>query len=436
MDQINEGYVFPALKEVYAEQKGDKYLIINSLGPNWFITNTFGYYLLHYFDGKTSFGELEYILSKFNVNWDSVVNYLNFLNEINFFSEGKEEEVSLIHDIFLNLTSFCNLKCIYCYYNSGRAVDRSTELTINMWEKIIYQIKDINPQANVYISGGEPMTSSDFYSILDFLAEMDLRVILFTNATLLNDFAVKKLKKYTNIENIQISLDSIVSSENIISRGIDSAKIIGSILLAKNNNLPITIACTLTRININSIQQILDFCTKVKVRIRFIPYFPAAGKAANNLKIYEVPKDEILINMKKLRLPEDPKIRPLRGYRRLTRRVICGLGRGSVLSIAPTGLVYPCNHLYENKFILGDVRDEPLLAILDKAKKLIKPVSVENMTGCKRCGIRFICGGTCRANSYYAKKRFDVKSKDCSFNKAAVLETLWLQCEYNSTTLA
>jgi radical SAM protein with 4Fe4S-binding SPASM domain len=83
----------------------------------------------------------------------------------------------------LELSRICNLRCVYCYAESGNALPN--ELTYDEIIDAMHQGADLGARKIIVLGGGEPMA---YPRIMDILREINgrgLEIELFTNATLL-----------------------------------------------------------------------------------------------------------------------------------------------------------------------------------------------------------------------------------------------------------
>ena len=72
----------------------------------------------------------------------------------------------------------------------------------------------------------------------------------------------------------------------------------------------------------------------------------------------------------------------------------CGLGMN--LNIAPDGECYPCYALMGARHRLGNALVDGLAAVLAR-NDVYRRITVDGNRGCRRCALRYLCGGFCRA---------------------------------------
>ena len=91
------------------------------------------------------------------------------------------------YSISWNLTKRCNLNCDHCYLDADfRGGFRTDELNTEQCFTVIDQIAEVNPNAFLILTGGEPLLRPDIYKIIRYAADKKFMVVLGTNGTLIN----------------------------------------------------------------------------------------------------------------------------------------------------------------------------------------------------------------------------------------------------------
>ncbi len=112
------------------------------------------------------------------------------------------------HTISWNVTKRCNLNCEHCYldadFRAGRKVD---ELTTQNCFNIIEQISEINPNALLILTGGEPLLRPDIFEVARFAADRDFFVVFATNGTTVNQENAQQMVD-AGVKGVSISLHS------------------------------------------------------------------------------------------------------------------------------------------------------------------------------------------------------------------------------------
>ncbi len=106
----------------------------------------------------------------------------------------KEEGVHVPYSILISPTMRCNLTCPGCY---AATYDRSEELTVEEWDSVFEQAKELGIFF-VSVTGGEPLLRAD--ELLDLAwKHNDMVFQIYTNATLVDERIVERLCKVANV---------------------------------------------------------------------------------------------------------------------------------------------------------------------------------------------------------------------------------------------
>ncbi|HIE25795.1 TPA: radical SAM protein [Candidatus Poribacteria bacterium] len=105
-----------------------------------------------------------------------------------------------------NITNRCNLKCRHCYLS---AEDRkyTGELTTEEAKEFITDLSEMKAPVLLF-SGGEPLLRRDIFELGRFAVDLNLRVVLSTNGTLITPEVALKIKD-AGFQYAGISLDGI-----------------------------------------------------------------------------------------------------------------------------------------------------------------------------------------------------------------------------------
>ncbi|NLW49515.1 MAG: radical SAM protein [Candidatus Brocadiaceae bacterium] len=84
----------------------------------------------------------------------------------------------------LEMTRACNLRCIYCYAQAGEPMEN--EIRFEELVDAVQQATDLGARKMVVLGGGEPCLYREFRRLVDYLADLDTVVEVFTNGTLID----------------------------------------------------------------------------------------------------------------------------------------------------------------------------------------------------------------------------------------------------------
>lgn len=91
----------------------------------------------------------------------------------------------------LELSRACNLRCVYCYAESG--VPMANELTLDEIFDVIDQAVELGARKIIILGGGEPTLYKDLFKVIDYIIAKDVNVDLFTNGMLIDRDKAKAL---------------------------------------------------------------------------------------------------------------------------------------------------------------------------------------------------------------------------------------------------
>ncbi len=139
----------------------------------------------------------------------------------------------------IELTERCNNNCIHCYINRPADDPRAmaAELTAERLEAILREAEALGCMS-VRFSGGEPLLRPDFERLYLFTRRLGIRVILFTNGTLIDPALADLLARIPPREKIEITLYGMrAESYEVVSRvpGSFAAAMRGVDLLRERN---------------------------------------------------------------------------------------------------------------------------------------------------------------------------------------------------------
>ncbi len=114
--------------------------------------------------------------------------------------------------LLLNVTNICNLACKHCYLGKSG----NLEMDIGIFEKAVSQFEKMGG-LKLMISGGEPLLHSRFRELMEILPSYELRVVVLTNGTMIDETAAKILSFYA--DEVQVSIDGTGSHDLLRGKG-------------------------------------------------------------------------------------------------------------------------------------------------------------------------------------------------------------------------
>lgn len=411
---ISKAYNFPS--EIHIHKYGDVFLVIYTEGVMWMVMKNKDE--VDVFKMLAQGYKVNEVLERFDES--VVINVLTQIEAKKFyepvFNENNEKNICIY------LTNNCNQKCKHCYMYAGE-IDIE-EININKWIKILDEFK-INGGKGVTFTGGEITVYNGFDKIIRYAHNIGLLVTVLSNGILWTKGMISNLHKY--IDEIQISIDGYDSESYYMVRQSDGFdKAIECILNFINVGTKVSMAVTPLYDNIEKFISKFEIFAKM-----FIEKYPSVFIKLN-LELIEgrtvsTTKEENMLYREKIKgLME----RIYAGYytemfvlnfENNVRRKNCGFGE---ISISPNGDVFWCNRIYELQKATN-ILDVDFKSIMKISEDIKKKTSVCNTNPCKKCDIKYICGGGCRikynniknVDTYEGEWEYECEEKDSIYNR-------------------
>jgi MoaA/NifB/PqqE/SkfB family radical SAM enzyme len=176
------------------------------------------------------------------------------------------------------ITRECNLRCIFCYNNSGEK--HSNELTHEQKINVANQIVD-EKIYRMCISGGEPILCESFWDIAKILKQGNIFCNTITNGWFVNE---ENSSLYANyFKSIQISLDGRKKDTHDKLRGKKGSweKAVNACRLIKEAGGRISIATVVNPINLSELEELIDFTYSLGATDMRLDEVIFTGRASN-----------------------------------------------------------------------------------------------------------------------------------------------------------
>jgi uncharacterized protein len=306
---------------------------------------------------------------------------------------------------YLHVTYACNLACEHCYASAGPG-QAGQSMPAEQALRLVSEAASAGFRKAI-ITGGEPLAHPQRDALLDGLAALrpavkPLQIVLRTN--LAHPLTAALLEKITHsADQVVVSVDGDQAThdarrgQGAYVRTVDNLRRLVALTSTPSHQasgqecggsgelaaagVKIVLAATLSAFQVNgavgeAVRQLAD---ELGVGVCFKPVLPL-GRAAGSTLVPEFYSS----------LDEDcaeviTRAHPVR---------TCGLGMN--LYIAPDGGCFPCYALMGARHDLGNALADGLEAVLSR-NHAYRQVNVDSNQKCRRCGLRYLCGGFCRA---------------------------------------
>ena len=307
------------------------------------------------------------------------------------------------------LTNECNMRCPHCYMFAGLKKDR--ELSTKEIFDIISSFKKHGGN-NIVFSGGEIALRKDLYEILKHSYDLGISNEILTNGTLWNAELVQKVVPL--ISRVQISIDGYDEATNSRIRGKGNfSRALNTVTLFYETNVDTEISVTpyLDEDLAENYQYYIDFARMLNQkysRANFLVKFTFDVLNGREIRVSEKQKKDYQGIVTKIynELYGDFVDKPfLEFHKHGGIENNCDYGN---VAISADGNVCLCPIIPEMKPV-GNIRVYSFDELLDIAQKARSLSNINNLSPCKDCELKYICGGECRIKHFSGFKENDLQ---------------------------
>jgi radical SAM protein with 4Fe4S-binding SPASM domain len=337
------------------------------------------------------------------------------------------------HVISWNLTKKCNLRCEHCYIAAGRISKQEArdELSTEECFAVIDQLCEVNPEALLILTGGEPLLRKDVFQIAAYAGERGLWVVVGTNGVLVTEELCSRIID-AGIKGVSLSLDSLDPLAHDRFRGVEGAwnnTIEGSAVL-RRAGLPFIVQTTIGAHNADELLDLARLAHRLGARVFNLYFLVPTGRGAyisditpqryeeTLQRLIEIQGEfagEMLVNAKcaphyqRVLYERDPGSPFLKSFSAGAGG--CPAGTHYV-GIRPNGDVTPCPYL---PVYGGNLRETSFREIWERSE-VFTAIRARNGLGgrCGACEFAGVCGG-CRARAYGASGDYMAEDPWCVY---------------------
>jgi radical SAM protein with 4Fe4S-binding SPASM domain len=269
----------------------------------------------------------------------------------------------------------------------------------------------------ISLAGGEPLSSKNFWGILNIANEYIAAPSVLTNGTLLTKEVVSRLVNKVN--NLQVSVDAYHPEAHDAIRGVKGAwdRTMAGIKRAVGAGIPVGIRITIFKKNIQDALPLMLLAKELGAKSFLARRVVCSGSGIESEKVSPLELKEVFLSLIKkgleIGLPigfGDPFPHLLLSPRRMQEAYDnASLLNGEIIGgcsvsidsmyIAQDGTVLLCPYL---PIYCGNVKTQSVKDIWrsSDAYQLARSIRGYLNGKCGRCDLKYACGG-CRANAYY-----------------------------------
>lgn len=306
-----------------------------------------------------------------------------------------------------HITGVCNLKCQHCYQLTNNRKDLNEKQLYTVCDKIESLCEKLNSFIQLSITGGEPLCSTNLFSLLDYIKNKRHinTILLMSNLTLINDDIAFRLSEYSKPIIVQFSLEGPQEIHEQI-RGQNSFDLtIKGVKKLKEYKIKTACMMTLSKLNYKYIKNVVDLLEELNVDIfsadRFIP---TSNYEFNTFTLdkfqikeaFETIKDISNSGMKLDINTNRPLMVTLNENNSTKLGAACSAGKVT-FTILNDGTLLPCRRLY---LPLGNALLEDLNDFWNNNEIICRLRDNRYLNNkCRNCIYEYGCGG-CRAMAF------------------------------------
>lgn len=195
--------------------------------------------------------------------------------ELNDAELAYKEKVGGIVSVMFELTYLCSEKCIHCYNIGATRNDKEKshrgvlqQISLEDYQRIIDELHT-EGVIKVCLSGGDPFSNPNVWSILDYLYQKDIAVDIFTNGLSILGKEKRVARYYPRLVGISL-YSGIASDHDKITRVKGSwNKTMTVIENLHNLSVPIILKCCVMRPNLKSYYTVSNVGKPYNIPIQF-----------------------------------------------------------------------------------------------------------------------------------------------------------------------
>lgn len=360
---------------------------------------------------KANSSASKFIESAINMGWINEAGLNGTLTKIDHHLPLKR--------IQIELTTRCNLRCSYCYSESG-----PTCVSALKYEEVRQILSDASDLGCIWVdfTGGEFFLYKYWVQVLAYARNLGLIVSIHTNGMALNEENLTMLSSF-NIRTVQVSLDSHLPHIHDSIRGVDGAleKTINGIKRAKKAGLRIKVCVMVHGLNKNHIADTVDWITStLQVPVMLDRIIKAGGELKVGVGISTKDYYELIAPIVGPRVFSS-KICDSLSKSQNSHRVepICGVAHDFVYVTADGEFALcPTMTSRDNQSFEGPRQSSVSLKEAWLHSAYFNNYRHLNCKNTKICPAAAKCGGGCRSNAYLESSELDAPDfLACNMNK-------------------
>ena len=334
-----------------------------------------------------------------------------------------EAGVPPLNSLYLYISGVCNLFCAHCWISPPQSNDREEGpfLELEFAAKAVREAKPLGLRS-VKLTGGEPLLHPQFRELIDQLSEEDVKILIETNGTRIDDSLAQFLKGRSRVVFISVSMDGVTAQTHEILRGVPGSheRTMDGIRALVGAGYSPQIICTLHRENIDQMADMVQLAERIGCGSVKFNNIQQMGRGEKFTKERGLSVPEIIHLCGHLEKEIIPRSRipvffdiPMAFYsiRRLFRDSSHRCALLNILSVLATGELSLCGiGVTTEELVFGHIARDSLKEVWNRNPVLARMrmlIPDQLLGACGRCLHREICLGNCVANNFHRSRELN-----------------------------
>lgn len=350
------------------------------------------------------------------------------INDMKILADYREQvkKSPILKDLFLELTTRCNERCLHCGSYCGEV--QNNELTLEQYKTFLDQIKedfDID-DFMICITGGEPLLRKDFFCIMDYVNKLGFNWGMTSNGTLITPEIAEKLA-LVGMKTISISIDGLEETHDAFRQTFGGYKkamqgIQNLINVGKFQHIQVT--TVVTHQNIGELDQLFEIFDKIDINSWRVINIEPMGRANRHPELLLTKEDYkyLMEFIKNKRINGEPieygcshYLGEVYEHEIRDWYFFCAAGL-YVASITTSGDIIACLDIERRpEFIQGNILKDRFKDVWYNKFKEFRIDLSDNCTQCQQCSEKDRCHGDSFHSWNFEENRPNLCFKDILF---------------------
>lgn len=204
----------------------------------------------------------------------------------------------------LALTHRCNFRCVHCYMQPG-ARPPERELSTAEWLVLAGEAAEAGC-FSILLTGGEPLLRADFAEIYLGIRKLGIHVMLFTNASLVDDSIIRTLQAAPpRLIEVSVYGASADTYQRVTGRAENYGHTLRGIALLRQAGLPVRLKTVLMQPNRHDFLAIRALAADGEPPVRYDAMLQSRYHGDEAIKALRIPPEEV-VELEARAIPELP----------------------------------------------------------------------------------------------------------------------------------